>query len=92
MYECNNCGCKFEEPKLIRDDECGVFPVCPLCGDDDYELLYECEVCGEYFEEVDYDACPECLANVKKKLEKFLGSLTTGERKVFDSLNFAGEI
>ena len=92
MYRCNNCKCEFEEPKLIRDDECGDFCACPLCGDDDYEMLYECEVCGDYFEDVSYGACPECLANVKKKLEEFLGSLTTGERKVFDSLNFAGEV
>ncbi len=92
MYKCNSCGCSFEEPTVIRDDECGDFTVCPRCKDDDYKLVYECEVCGEYFEDVAYGACPTCLEKVKKKVKAFLDQMDQGERKVFDSLNFAGEI
>lgn len=41
MYECYNCGCRFEEPKVTYETHGLEYPpfqkiyVCPECGVDD---------------------------------------------------------
>lgn len=67
MFQCNNCNCRFDEPKVRRtsyEAEFGVsnlFPnstpwnmqVCPKCGDDDFEELMRCDACDEWVKEED---------------------------------------
>ena len=57
MYKCNNCGCEFDDPIVIKTSYesyfgvGGLFPnhnyleylACPCCKDDDFEEVYEYE-------------------------------------------------
>lgn len=59
MYKCNNCGCKFREPKKVdMETYYGVYStfgnsygnmvsVCPVCNDNDIEDYEEDEDCIE---------------------------------------------
>lgn len=46
MYKCNECGCVFEDPKVVVETHGFKFPpyekfsVCPRCGDGDYDSYY----------------------------------------------------
>ena len=100
MYKCNECGHLFEEgeQKVYREKmgECHGFPayenfsVCPNCGGD-YEEAQACKICGTY-EDVDGDFCMECEANVKKKIQPFLKTLTPEEIELLNKLYDGEEI
>lgn len=46
MYKCNECGCVFEDPKVVVETHGFKFPpyekfyVCHRCGDGDYDSYY----------------------------------------------------
>lgn len=52
MYRCEECGCEFEEPMVIREHH-GLdygyeeMCVCPNCGESGYKEAEPCTVCGE---------------------------------------------
>ena len=49
MFICNRCGEIFSQPKYIKDGGGDVgedWPVCPSCGDYDYDEARECSMCG----------------------------------------------
>lgn len=83
MYKCNVCGHLFEEgeEKTIFNDlgECHGFPVkepidvCPVCKGD-YEEAKPCKICGTYDKDNDEDYCRECIADVNKRMAKFIRS------------------
>ena len=81
MYKCNECGHLFEEgeEKIWREcmGECHGFPAyeefagCPICKGD-YEEVKPCKVCGTYDKDNDEDYCKNCVADVNKRMTKFI--------------------
>ncbi|NNG07464.1 MAG: zinc ribbon domain-containing protein [Desulfobacteraceae bacterium] len=43
-YQCNKCGCVFEE--LVMSSDCGDEYFCPTCGDEDTCRLMSSFSCG----------------------------------------------
>ena len=48
MYQCNETGRLFEEPREVRDEFGEWEGVCPCCGETDYDEVFPCGMCGKY--------------------------------------------
>ena len=48
MYQCNDTGRLFEEPREVRDEFGEWEGVCPCCGETDYDEVFPCGMCGKY--------------------------------------------
>lgn len=48
MYQCNDTGRLFEEPREVRDEFGEWEGVCPCCGETDYDEVFPCGMCGRF--------------------------------------------
>lgn len=93
MFKCRNCGCEFEDPKLVPENRGeGMwedFYYCPNCGDYDYAEERRCDVCGEkHFNDGDY--CDNCLEDAKDFLRTDFGHFPHGRiMDLIDLFNIA---
>lgn len=81
MHKCE-CGAVFQYPAQAVEPHPEVpwgreyFSVCPECGSDEIETVYECQRCGEWAEE---PVCAECVNELEKKIVGLLRGLPRAE-------------
>ena len=90
MYKCKDCGNVFDEGEeqmsMEHMGECHGFPAyeksygCPHCGGN-YEEIEPCKICGSYEVETSEEFCEDCVADMRKKFDKFLQDLTDEEKE-----------
>lgn len=82
MYRCK-CGEVFAYPAQAVEPHPEVpwgkeyFFVCPECGSDEIEEVYECQSCGEWTGES--VLCEKCLEELEKKITGLLRGLSREE-------------
>lgn len=83
MYKCKKCGEVFETPSVKRlrntveywgsiSYEDHEEEICPCCGNDDFEEVYECTICGEYHFDDELacnNVCDECAEEYSGNLD-----------------------
>lgn len=91
MFICNRCGEIFSQPKYIKDGGGDVgedWPVCPSCGDYDYDEARECSMCGVVKRDLHMcchiNVCVDCMNEISGRAKTALvKGLTVAEYKVY---------
>ena len=91
MFICNRCGHTFQEPKYVKNGGGDIgedWPVCPTCGDDDYDEARECAMCGVVKRDVHMcchiNVCVDCMNELASRAKTALvKGLTVAEYKAF---------
>lgn len=94
MYQCMDCGSKFEHPEIHRSDsgvradggfsEIIYMAKCPHCGSGDMKQFDLCPQCGD--DRGMNILCQKCCEELCDKFRHFVAGLTPPEREQLDDL------
>ena len=88
-FVCNNCYEEFTDPVKSSDQFGDWIYICPFCGSEDFDRLFQCSCCGKWVPENEavLDAyCDDCMNDSIKLMRDYMENgepMDAEHRKIF---------